>query len=419
MPRFLPWLLVVLLLAVFATVVAGVLRERSVAGKDLPAYSVYSEGPDGLGEAAHLVRQLGWTPVALTRPVQQTQHRGLLILAEPEANSPFAEEPGGIGEAEAMALLRWVEQGNTLLLGTRKTTALHHLLGVRVTEDATDKDEVFTAVEPGEAGGYTEDIEHLSVQARNTIQPATAGLPLWWVGKFPGAVLLDRGKGRVHVVADPAILTREGLVALDGTPRDDNALFLANLATRDARDGKVYFDEYHHGFRSDGGFWGYLAYHGQLGALLPVLLVLAVAAWAGAVRLGPAVPTPRTRQTDAVDYASALARLYQGTGARRRLARVLVQSFLDTLTRHLRLRRTAVPAVILAAWRQHDPGPSLARLQALFRGIPALRKGAATDRQLLTWARESAAFTRQMHPANGRREPAGKGGLGDARGGSR
>jgi hypothetical protein len=386
----------VLLLAVFATVVAGVLRDRSAAGKDMPAYSVYSEGADGLGEAAHLLRQLGWTPVAVTRPVQQTRHRGLLVLAEPEASNPFAEEPGGIGEGEAKALLRWVGQGNTLLLCTRKNTALHELLGVHVTEDATDKDEVFTPVEPGAAGGYTEDIERLSVLARNTVRPATAGLPLWWVGKLPGAVLLGRGKGRVLVVADPSVLTREGLVAPDGTPRDDNALFLANVAARDARDGKVYFDEYHHGFQSGGGFWGYLAYHGQLGTLLPVLLVLGVAAWTWAVRLGPAVPTPRTRQADAVDYAAALARLYQGTGARRRLARILVRSFLDALTRHLRLRRTAVPAVILAAWRQHDPGPLLGRLQALLRGIPALRKGEATDRQLLAWARESVAFTREM-----------------------
>ena len=98
-----------------------------------------------------------------------------------------------------------------------------------------------------------------------------------------------------------------------------------------------------------------------------------------AVRLGPAMPTPRTSETDAVDYASALARLYQQAGARRRLARTLVRGFLGALTGQLRLRRNALPAEMLSAWRLHDPGPSGERLQALLRGVAELRKGDVTE----------------------------------------
>src|SRR5262245_33315778 len=310
MNRFACWCLVVLLLGVFGAVVAYLLRERSRAGLDMPAYSVYSESSDGLGEAAHVLRQLGWTPVAVTRPIQQGRQQGLLILAEPPKRRLLGGDAEDISASDTRALLHWVEQGNTLLLMSRKNTALHQALHVVVNEDAHRDEEHFTPVDLGAAGGYTEDIEHLSVGSRATLR-AEGGLPLWWVGDQPGAVLLRHKKGHILVVADARMLTQEGLLRSDGEPRDDNAVFLANVAARDARDGKVYFDEYHHGLRSGGGFWSYLGYHGEKATLLLILVVLLVAGWTWAVRLGPGVPTPKTSSADAVDYASALARLYQ------------------------------------------------------------------------------------------------------------
>jgi hypothetical protein len=393
MKRFICWSLVVLLLGVFGVVVSYLLRERSLAGRDMPAYSMYSEASDGLGEAAHVLRRLGWEPVALTRPVQQGRQRGLLILTEPPRRSLLGEEADTISDSDVRALLRWVEQGNTLLLMGRKNTALHQALHVVVNE-GKGIDDSFTPVDLAAAGGYTEGIERLSVGSRATLR-APGGLPLWWLGDQPGAVLLRRKNGRVLVVADARLLTREGLVRSDGEPRDDNVVFLANVAARDARDGAVYFDEYHHGLHSGGGFWSYLSYHGERATLMLVLLVLIVAGWTWAVRLGPAVPTPITSSADAVDYASALARLYQRTGARRLLARTLVRDFLAMLTRHLRLRRQALPAEILAAWRLHDPS-STERLQRLLRGVGELRRGETSERQLLTWARAFGEFTQNL-----------------------
>jgi hypothetical protein len=166
-----------------------------------------------------------------------------------------------------------------------------------------------------------------------------------------------------------------------------------------ARDGKVYFDEYHHGFQSGGGFWGYLRYHGQHLLLAPLFLAIGAALWMWAVRLGPATPTPQTSETDAVDYASALARLYQQAGARRRLARTLARGFLGALTGRLRLRRNALPAEILSAWRQHDPGPSGERLQALLRGVAELRKGDLSDQNLLYWSQGFDQFLQETQAA--------------------
>jgi hypothetical protein len=393
MSRFAAWLLVALFLAAFAAVTVGALRERAAAGQGMPPYSVYSEAGDGLGEAAHLLRRLGWEPVALTRPPQAAQHSGLLVLLGPESDARFGEE-GGLSEVDAGNLLRWVEAGNTLLFAARKTTELHRALGLTVVEGAHAGGGDWAAVDLAAGGGYTAGIERLSVGSGATLQGG--GLPLWYVKDRPGAVLLRRGRGRVVVLAGPSLLSRRGLVRSDGEPRDDNAVFLYNVAALDARGGRVYFDEYHHGFRAASGFWGYLAYHGRRWALLPLLLVAGVWAWTWAVRLGPAVPPRRADTADAVDYASALGRLYQGAGARRMLARTLSRGFLTALTKHLRLRRTALPAVILAAWRQQEGPASAERLQGLLRGLAELRKPDLTDHQLLSWARAFDDFTRHM-----------------------
>jgi hypothetical protein len=402
MARIVSWSLVLALLGVFAAVTAELLRERRAAGRGMPAYSVYSEASDGLGETTHLLRALGWTPVALTRPVQDRRHRGLLVVVEPEQAGLLEGESEGMKGVEAEALLRWVRQGNTLLLLARKNTPLHQALDVLVTDELHPTD-TFTVVELGPAGPYREGVERLSVGTRATLRGPAGAQVLWRVSGQPGALLLPLGKGQVLLAADPGLLTRRGLVRDDGEPRDDNAVFFTNVVARYAKDSKVYFDEYDHGLRSTGGFWTYLAYRGERVTLLPLLAVLVAAGWRSAVRLGPAVPRPRPSAADGVAYASALGRLYQRAGARRLLARALVRGFLAALTRHLRLRRQALPAVILAAWRQQhgrttaatnprDLDPATARLQTLLRGVNELRRGDVGEKPLLAWTRAFDQF---------------------------
>jgi hypothetical protein len=386
MTRILSWFLVLLLFGAFGVVVWYELRLRAKAGKGMPAYSVYSRERDGLAEAADVLRKLGLEPVAVTQPIQHTHDRGLLILAEPQGQALFPGETPDLGEAEVAALLDWVAEGNTLLYCCDRLTNVHRKLGLGAT---TDHSEDLVSVEFGDPSAYTAGIDRLVVEGRSTVE-GDVGLPLWWVGADPGAVLVPRGKGRALVVADPSLLTLRGL------QREDNVLFLVNVARRSAQGGKVYFDEYHHGLRAGGGFWGYLRYHGLQWTLLPILLVVAVSVWQVGVRLGPAVPTPRGAHADAVDYASAVARIYHRAGARRLLARVLARDFLAPLTRHLRLRRAALPAEVLAAWRQRYPEESIRRLEGLLRGTAELRKGNVSDRQLLGWARAFDEFDKEL-----------------------
>jgi hypothetical protein len=194
----------------------------------------------------------------------------------------------------------------------------------------------------------------------------------------------------VIIVADPSLFTGRGL------RRGDNVMFLVNLADLHARDGQVLFDEYHHGLHSGGGFWGYLRYHDQQWTLLALLAVAAAAAWAVGVRLGPAVTPPEEKRADAVDYASAVARIYQQSGVRHLMAAALVRDFMTALCRHLRLRRGALPAEVLAAWRQRDAGESARQLEELLRGAAELRGGDVPERRLLLWTRAFDRFQNEV-----------------------
>jgi hypothetical protein len=352
----------------------------------MPEFSLFSEEANGLAEVARKLDQMGWRTVPLTRLANPAAHHGLLVLVEPEDDVSIFGSGHALAEADVNALLRWVEAGNGLLICGRRNSELTRALDVTVTAYGPENDDTPYRLEPDEAGPYTAGIDRVEVEGRHSLD-AERGLPLWWQDDRPAALVMRWGAGRVLFVTDPSFLTSRRLHR-----GADNLVFLANVAALHARDGRVYFDEYHHGIRASGGFWGYLQYHGQRVAVVPVLLVVAVAIWAVAVRLGPAVTTPRAPSVDAVDYASAVARIYRQTGARRMLARSLARGFLTRLARRLDARPSALPAELLACWRQRHPTASVARLKTLLSGAGELRKGEVNDAQMLAWTRAFDEF---------------------------
>jgi hypothetical protein len=358
--RIVPWLVLVSLATASGAVILVVLTARATAGRGLPDYSVYSDGPEGLNQAAEVLRKLGWQPVAVTRPIQQTHHRGLLILVEPRRPGLQLEDTEPMSDADVDGLLNWVKQGNTLLLCAAHRSRLLDKLGVQV--DAGGAGDFVLVARPGAVGEYTARVAGIGVESDASLS-ARGTVPLWALGSKPGAVLVRHGQGRALVVADPSVLTHRGLL------REDNVVFLYNVAALDAEDGRVYFDEYHHGIRAGAGYWNYLRYHNQHWVVVQLLVLAGVALWAVGRRLGPAVPMLVTKQADAVDYASSVARIYEKADLRPLVAGSLARHFLDTVTVYLRLRRNAAPAEILATWRGRYTKASAHELEVLLAHI--------------------------------------------------
>ena len=130
------------------------------------------------------------------------------------------------------------------------------------------------------------DLDLAEECAQDAFAQALSRWPKVGIPDRPGAWLAPHGEGRVLVIADPALWTHRGLA------RRDNVLLLYNVARLAAADGRVFFDEYHHGIRSGGGYWDYLRYHDLHWLVLQLAAVVGMAAWSVAVRLGPARATP-------------------------------------------------------------------------------------------------------------------------------
>jgi hypothetical protein len=353
--RLLIWIVLSGTLVPCAAVLYGILDDRASAGVGLPKYCIYSDDRDGLAQAGALLRNLGFTPVALTRPVQQSHLQGLLIVVDPGPAISLLGSAPMLSDTDLDGLLAWVQKGNTLLYCSPKNSKLHTKLGIAVDEAAAT--EFDYSATPGAVGDYTAGVGRIGLESPATVSGRRA-VPLWFENK-PAAVAVLYGKGRVLVLPDPSILTHRGLL------REDNAVFLYDLAAREAEDGKVYFDEYHHGFRSGGGFWSYLRYHDQQGIAWQLLLAAAVAAWSTGRRLGPAVPLPKGKQADGVAYASSVARILENADVRPVIAGVYARNFLDAVTKRLGLRRGAALSEILAAWRERQGAANAAELEAL------------------------------------------------------
>jgi hypothetical protein len=389
MTRFGSWLLVFVLLGAFVTGAGYVLCIRAAAGVGMPEYSIFSDESNGLAELARKLEQMGWRPAALTRLANPGVHRGLLVLVEStEPRSGFGTTEG-LSEADARTLLSWVAANNTLLVCSRGNGEMARALDLVVSTRGPENDDTPYALEVNEGGNYTRSLDSIEVEGHHGLLSAR-GLPLWDQDDRPAAVVLRWGAGRVIFVADPSFLTARRLHR-----GADNLIFLGNVAALHAREGRIYFDEYHHGIRAGGGFWGYLQHHGQQVAFVPILLLAAVAVWGSAVRLGPAVATPRATSADAVDYASAVARIYHRAGARRLLARGLARGFLARLASHLQARPSALPAELLAAWRQRYPKKPSTRLEFLLRAAARLRKGDVTDAEMLAGTRAFDEFEKE------------------------
>src|SRR5262249_21517003 len=203
--RLVPAVILLVLTAVFAAVGVTLLYNRAAAGRGMPDYSGYSSAPDGLAQTADVLRKLGWQPVAVTRPIQQTRHRGLLILAEPQKPGLPVGPVQPLSDADVDGLLDWVHHGNTLLFCHAEQTKLLDRLGVRLTNpDAAASDDVLHAT-PGAVGEYTARVEGIGLERPATVAGRGA-VPLWWLGSQPAAVLVRHGKGRVLVVPDASIL---------------------------------------------------------------------------------------------------------------------------------------------------------------------------------------------------------------------
>lgn len=168
------------------------------------------------------------------------------------------------------------------------------------------------------------------------------------------------GGGIVVGTADAAVFANDGLA------EGENAGF-ATAVVGDVP-GPVVFDQYHHQPARLPGTFGYLPRTFQY-ALLQIVVVAVVAAFAAAVRRGPVRPEPEVPPRRRIEYVQALARSYADAGGYAAATEPIKADLRDRLRRATGLGGDATDDQLVAAAPRAGLDPDA--VAAILHGSPA------------------------------------------------
>ncbi|MEQ8768825.1 MAG: DUF4350 domain-containing protein [Planctomycetota bacterium] len=264
-------------------------------------------------------RALAETLQEMNIPVEAWRRRMSALDLERTGDVLFVLAPSsdlGPDEIEVVGLTQWVRAGNTVvwLLSSdrrlsRGTRALLSDLSVRRTAKVEHAETELPVTVPIR---YVDGVHSLRLPGRQSLSLDAGGLA--WIGSAPESVAIagfEMGKGLIVLGAEVDLATNAGL-----TQGDNLALLLNVIQLRLGPESRVWFDEYHHGFRDsdrldtwhDSPPWLWLAAH------LVILFGLYVVTRR---RIGPRRGAPDASRRAPAELAESLAELYRRARQRR------------------------------------------------------------------------------------------------------
>lgn len=322
---------------------------------DDPRRSSFLSGPQG-ARALYLTLQALDVPVErqLTPWRADAAEGGLVVLAPSRSPTPD----------EVEALLEWVRTGGTLLLATAPgTDPLSRELGLTVASTAPDTlgplervrwEGVEASPEPhpwtdgvdvvrGFRYLYLEEVPAPPADGAEAVRrqtPAEVQVLLRGPEERPALLTFRLGAGWVVAWSDAAPLENHRL-------REGSAALLFARAAVEATEAAdtgddrwaLHFDEYHHGYRDEGGLAVAIRdFALQTGVgrwlLQGAAAVLALLLLAGH-RLGEPVPRTDTRRRSPLEHVEAVAAAYRKAGARRTARALLLAGMNRRLGRRM------------------------------------------------------------------------------------
>jgi hypothetical protein len=350
--------------------------DRPTESEMQPIRSSYSTGSTGTRAFYQLLEESG-RPVARWRESYLSldeKARDALIIAV----GPFQSDMPLPGE-EAVALQDFIASGGNALIISRSPgrqfgDSIIHSISIdsRITaknppwkaapEMLVDSRSNQFIVQPTELTKNLSKLALSQLAARMTFTSPGKVLaprgkptaPVIHLGDSDGAVLADfkYGDGRVVFLSDPFVIANNGIA------RGSNLRLALNLidslgAGRAGAARSIYFDEYHHGYRSEsnplvnyfrGTPMAWLLVHG-------VLLSLLIGYTYGK-RFARPLPLPQADRHSPLEFVSSMANLQQVAKARDLAIENIFPRFKAQLCRRLGLSARAQPEQIIAGVRR-------------------------------------------------------------------
>lgn len=333
------WALIALLLVFIAAM--AYYAQRSFEGGRADQPTTYNAGPGGTKALYQLLQRVGKEVERFERPLENLPpDAGLLVMFEP------FERP--VEKEEKKALLRWVEEGGTLLFVVSPKASAPIEAGLVLDEVDVQRKRPAPAtlrVDP-KRSPYFRDVRSLRVDGATRLQEES--------GKTVQELLLDaegayivawrQGKGTV-LVTTGGVLPGNARIA-----EADNAIFFVNVVDTHTFPDRplVLFDEYHQGF-------GYATAGGRslwqaMGAPARMLVYYLVFGFLLFLynanrRFGAALHLAAPSYRPSTEYIASMASLYRRAGA----ADIALETIYRAFTRDLALRLDVPPN---ATWEQ-------------------------------------------------------------------
>lgn len=260
--------------------------------------SSYRSTPYGTMAYYTLLEESGFAVTRFEKPYtnlkDRTDIKTLVIIGLPPQSNP--------NEDEFAALNDWVEAGNHLIIIDRQ-------IAVEIGEMRAQTGTPFGESAPRvlQPTRYGQDITNLKLSRYATRVKIDQGPGTYLIGDDKGAILADAaaGKGRVLMLTDPFV------VANNGIDQDDNVALAVNLLIN-VPDGKIAFDEYHHGYGDSGSQGSALAYYNGTPVkwiYWQVMLMAALVVYTYGRRFARPLLLRRERRTTNLEFVSSMANI--------------------------------------------------------------------------------------------------------------
>ncbi|HET9531578.1 MAG TPA: DUF4350 domain-containing protein [Blastocatellia bacterium] len=326
--------------------------------------SSYRPTPFGTLAYYTLLEESGYPVTRFERPLTDLDsHKEigtLVIISPPQVFNPAPEE--------FASLNAWVEKGGLLIVIDREIEA-----GFRDATASTEGGDFSSTARPLQPTRYTRGVSRVALSefaSRITIDSRSV---TYHVGNERAAVLADAsvGKGRIVLLADPFV------VANNGIDKADNVLLALNLFA-DRPDGKIAFDEYHHGYgrTGQGGIMAYFRGTPVPWMMAQGALIAALVIYSFGRRFARPVPLRRERRTTNLEFVSSMANITRLARATDLAMRNIYIEFRNRLCRYSGLPSNVPTSKLSSAVARRaglDPaeiGRLLDRCERVVRGEP-------------------------------------------------
>jgi hypothetical protein len=212
--------------------------------------------------------------------------------------------PAGESKEELASINEWVQNGGYLILIDRQID-LDFSHDVKITTESSKGGYIDAPLQPTP---FTQGVQRVTASTQYASDVTITGPDaVAHIGNNKGAILADTkvGRGRVVALGDPFI------VANNGISQDDNAALALNLV-RERPQGDVAFDEFHHGYGSEGifssgGLMGYFNGTPVPWMMAQIGLIALMLIYSQGRRFGRPLPLKHEKRTTNLEFVASMA----------------------------------------------------------------------------------------------------------------